>query len=197
MTVRNFDSVLSFFTDKDIPLSVRFIMPTTCLLSILGSFAFYSSLPSIHILTLPYKAPPGVYFYQFPSGQDTIITLKHLSIPIAFFIGGILTGVLCFIPPLRKNADHLHWGIISCYLILAFSLGLILTIQLILTEIKQSGVLVLLCNIIPITLLVFAVWVLSIFGVLLLLMLPQIGGLMIGRIITTKRVKKNSGGHLH
>ena len=176
--MKNNDSVF-FFTDKNIPGYIRIIIPMTCLFAILAGYALYSLLPEIRILTLPYKPPPGVYFYRFPSGPDTVITLKHLSIPIVCFIVGICTGIVSFLTPLRKNIDDLWWGILSSYLIFAFSLSMIFTIQIIWTELTQIGILSLFSNIIGIAACILAIWFLSLVGVLCLLIIPQIGGFMI------------------
>lgn len=177
--MKNVDNIVFFFTDKNIPAYARVIIPMTCLFAILISYVLYRLLPGIPILTLPYKAPPGIYWYEFPSGPDTIITLKHLSIPFACFIIGILTGIISLLKPLKKNINDLWKGIVSSYLIFALSIATILTIQEIWAEIVQSGVLSFLSTIIPFVFVIFATWFLSLVGVLCLLIIPQLVGFMI------------------
>jgi cell division protein FtsX len=100
-------------------------------------------------------------------------------VPLVCFIVGILFGILSRLTPLRKYIDDLWWGILLSYLIFAFAIASIFSIQIIWTEIARSGILQFLANIIPFTLMILMVWAISVIGVLCLLIIPHVGGFAI------------------
>ena len=172
------DNLLTYFVDGKAPLTHRVLVPCLSFMSALGAVVLHTILPEIKLIALPYKPPPGVYYFGFPEGPDTIITIKHLSLPLAGLAAGVMVALVSLLimwsnpfPNVKRAA---YEGILTTYLIQVICLGIAGTVWLLFDELQKGGILGLVGDIFPVMLTTLAIWFIVLVGFGCLFVFPEV-----------------------